>query len=153
MGAASVLGIDIDPAAISGCQLLTKLYGFADMEFFAADFTTLSPDEEFDCILLINFIGWSSLCKGIGPILDIVRSVSRGDIILSARPVYTLSGSLEAASRQLCELYGCRYVRDGACFLAEFLADFFSGCWRGRIISPDHADQTIKRTFLFQLRG
>ncbi len=148
-GAASVVGVDIDPNAILGCKLLARLYDYSGMEFLSCDFTGLALDPCFDCILLINFIGKKSICKGIVPILETVRTLSRGDILLSARPVYTIARSLQSSPEQLVGLYGADYIREGSLYLAEFLRDFFGDQWSSSIISPDYADQTLKRTFLF----
>jgi len=149
LGAKSVVGVDIDEDAIAGCRLLTRLYDFSGMEFLACDFTKLALQQRFDCTLLINFIGKKSLCKGIVPILEIVLAHSRADIIISARPVYNIPHSLKVLPEQLVDLYGADYVRGDSFYLAEFLHDFFSDGRQLSIISPDYADQTLKRTLLF----
>lgn len=151
LGAKYVVGVDVDEDAIEGCRLLTRLYDFSGMEFLTCDFTGLALGQRFDCILFINFIGKRSLGKGIAPILEVIRIHSRGDIILSARPLYNISRSLKAVPEQLVDLYGTDYIRGDSFFLAEFLQDFFGGQRRMSIISPDYADQTLKRTFLFSL--
>jgi len=151
LGAESVVGVDIDEDAIEGCRLLSRLYDFSGIEFLACDFTELALKQCFDCTLLINFIGKKSLCKGIVPILEIVRTHSRGDIILSARIVYNISRNLKVLPEQLVDLYGADYVRGDSFYLAEFLHDFFGEQRQMTIISPDYADRTRKRTLLFAL--
>jgi SAM-dependent methyltransferase len=151
MGASSVVGIDIDEDAICGCRLLSRLYGFTGMEFQVCDLCRLALNTSFDCTLLINFIGKKSLCKGIVPILDIVRTHSRGDIILSARLCYNIPHSLQVFPERLVQLYGADYVREDSFSLVAFLRDFFGNQRQMTIISPNYADQTLKRTFLFTL--
>jgi len=151
MGASSVVGIDIDEDAICGCRLLSCLYGLSGMEFQVCDFSRLALNTSFDCTLLINFIGKKSLCKGIVPILDIVRMHSRGDIVLSARLRYNIPRSLQVFPEHLVELYGAEYVREDSFSLVAFLRDFFGNQRQMTIISPNYADQTLKRTFLFAL--
>lgn len=148
-GAESVVGIDIDSNGIAGCRLLARLYDFKNMDFQCSDFTRLTLNERFDCILLINFIGKRSVCKGIKQVLATVRTHARGEIILSARLEYDIVRNLQDLPERLVDLYGRQYVRENRLYLSRFLHDFFSDRWRMSIISPDYADKTLKRTFLF----
>jgi len=148
-GAASVVGMDSDPLAIRGCELLAQLYGLDRMQFCCADFTGLSSDLQYDVVQLINFIGRKSLVKGIQPMLNVCRLAARKTLVLSIRCEYPIQSGLGVSPAYMAEKYGTQYV-DGNIFdAARFVQDYLNvDCCR---ISPDYDDKTLKRTFLFTL--
>ncbi len=149
LGAESVVGVDLDSNAVAGCRLLAELYGLSNMEFLASDFINLPLTTQFDCTMLINYIGKRSVSKGIVPILETLRTYSHGEIILTARLKYNISHNLQASPEQLRKIYGERYVRGENFYLVEFLQDFFHDRRSMSYISPDYDDKTLKRTLLF----
>ncbi len=149
LGAESVVGVDIDAEAIAGCRLLADLYGFTNVEFLISDIINIPLATKFDCAMLVNFIGKRSVCKGIVPILETLRRHSQGEILLTTRIKYNISHNLEASPKQLCEIYGEKYIRAGNLYLVEFIQDFFQDTMVMSFISPDYQDKTLKRTLLF----
>jgi ribosomal protein L11 methyltransferase len=148
LGAETVVGLDVDPLAIRGCNLLSKLYGVSDTRFICSDFLDFSSDGIFDVVLLINFIGKKSLVKGICPILDVCRRYARNTIIISARCRYHIRRSLGVAPDSMAAQYGKKYVHgewfDTMLFLQDYLESNITR------LSPDYEDTTLKRTFLLQ---
>jgi SAM-dependent methyltransferase len=148
-GAARVTGMDSDPRAIRGCELLSRLYGLDNTRFRCADFIKEPPRQPHDIILLINFIGRRSLVKGILPVLDICRNAAREHIVVSVRLRYHIRRGLGVEPARMAELYGSRYV-DGEFFNAAALVHDHLAMPHSRL-SPDYDDKTIKRTFLYRV--
>jgi len=148
-GAERVVGVDIDARAIEGCELLRDLYGFENMQFHALDFISLDLTERFHIGMLINFIGKKSLHKGIQNILNLLSRYSETTMLITARPSYDITGQLGTHTEQIIQQYGSNYVLDNCFDVMAYLKDFYGDQWRMSIISPDHADRTIKRTFMF----
>lgn len=148
-GAASVVGMDSDPLAVDGCELLAKLYGLDNMQFHCADFIHLNGETRYDIVQLINFIGRKSLVKGIQPMLDACRRSARKSIVLSIRCRYPVQSGLRVPPDYMAEKYGAEYVSGDIFNAAQFVQDYLNvECRR---ISPDYKDKTLKRTFLFNL--
>ncbi len=148
-GAASVVGMDSDPLAIQGCELLAQLYGLDKMQFCCADFTGLSGDTQYDLVQLINFIGRKSLVKGIQPMLDVCRRSARTSLILSIRCKYPIQSGLGVEAEYMAKKYGVKYVTGNIFDAAGFVQDYLNVDYSR--LSPDYEDKTLKRTFLFDL--
>ncbi len=148
LGAGTVVGLDVDPTAIRGCSLLSKLYGTAETRFICTDFLEFSSASTFDVVLLINFIGKKSLVKGIQPILDVCRKYTGNSVIISARCRYHIRRSLGVSQDYMAAKYGAEYVHgewfDTMLFLRNYLNSNITR------LSPDYEDTTLKRTFLLQ---
>ena len=151
-GAKRVVGVDIDARAIEGCELLQNLYGFENMQFHAQDLTSLNLTERFHIGMLINFIGKKSLRKGIQNVLNLVSRYSETTMVMTARPSYDISEQLVAHPDQIKQQYGSNYIEDNRFDVMAYLKDFFDDQWCMSILSPDYADRTIKRTFMFARR-
>jgi SAM-dependent methyltransferase len=148
-GAKRVVGADIDARAIEGCELLQDLYGFVNMQFHALDFTSLDLTERFHIGMLINFIGKRSLRKGIQKVLDLLSRYSETTMVITARPSYDITGQLVTRPEQIIQHYGSSYIVGNRFDVMDYLKDFYGDQWHMSIISPDYADRTIKRTFVF----
>lgn len=148
-GAAGVVGMDSDPLAVRGCELLAQLYGLDKMRFCCADFIGLSGEDMYDIVQLINFIGRKSLVKGIQPMLDVCRRSARTFLVLSIRCKYPIQSGLGVAPGYMAEKYGTKYVSGDIFDAAAFVQDYLNVVCRQ--ISPDYEDKTLKRTFLFDL--
>ena len=148
LGAGTVVGLDVDPQAIRGCSLLSKLYGQEDILFTCIDFTDFTSDRTFDVVLLINFIGKKSLVKGIQPVLDVCRRYAAECIIVSVRCRYHIQRSLGVEPEFMRKKYGGKYVQgewfDTVLFLQDYLGADLSQ------LSPDYDDTTLKRTLLLK---
>ena len=147
-GAAQAMGVDSDPLAIRGCRLLAQMYSMDNTKFVCADFIEQPPGEQFDLVLLINFIGRRSLVKGIQPVLDVCRRTTRESLILSVREKYHIQRGLRSSAAHLASLYGADYVQDEFFLATAFVRDYLQlPCtW----ISPEYDDKTLKPTYLFQ---
>ncbi len=148
LGAGTVVGLDVDPQAIRGCSLLSKLYGQGDIFFTCIDFTDFTSDRTFDVVLLINFIGKKSLVKGIQPVLDVCRRYAAECIIVSARCRYHIQRSLGVEPEFMRKKYGGKYVQGEWFDTGHFLQDYLGADLSQ--LSPDYEDTTLKRTFLFR---
>ena len=146
-GAVTVVGMDIDPLAIRGCNLLTKLYGLESMQFICADFTNFDGNKTYDIVQLINFIGRRSLVKGIQPMLNVCRRSAREFLVLSIRCQYPIRNGLGVEPAYMEKKYGKKYVLGEIFDAATLVLDYFNMEYSQ--LSPDYEDKTLKRTFLF----
>ena len=147
-GAGSVTGMDSDPMAIRGCELLAKLYGLENLRFVCGDFINHAGDRTYDIVQLINFIGRKSLVKGIQPILDVCRRSAREFLVLSVRCRYPIRSGLGVDPAYMEKKYGKKYVEGELFDAATFIQDYLDVPYAQ--LSPDYDDSTLKRSFLMQ---
>jgi len=152
LGAISVVGVDIDPRAVRGAEILRDLQGLGGVSFHQGDFASFGPGEQFDIGLLVNYIGKRSVRKGVQTVLRAVERLSRRQMVVSARPVYHGPTHLGLDTEALARLYPSRYLEGGEFFLMDFVIDFFHDDWEARILSPNYPDRSVKRTLLFSRR-
>jgi ribosomal protein L11 methyltransferase len=149
LGARAVVGVDIDPRAVRGCEILRALQGLEEVSFRCGDFVSLHLAEQFDLGLLVNYIGKRSVRKGVQRVLKAVERLSRQEMVVSARPVYHGPSHLGLGPEALARLYPARYLKGEEFFLMDFVIDFFHDDWEVRKLSPDYPDRSVKRTLLF----
>lgn len=149
LGARAVVGVDIDPRAVRGCEILRDLKGLEGVSFLCGDFVSLDPAERFDLGLLVNYIGKRSVKKGVQPVLRAVERLSRKEMVVSARTVYHGPSHLGLDAQALARMYPTRYLKGEEFFLMDFVIDFFHDDWEVRRLSPDYPDRSVKRTLLF----
>jgi SAM-dependent methyltransferase len=112
LGAIRVLGIDNMPKIIEGCRLLTSIYGLGNIEFRVADFERLQPvDEQFDIVMLFEYIGKASLRKNkIRKLLSTLESFSKKELLLIVSPAYIIQEELEIDPARLAQYYSDKYM-------------------------------------------
>jgi tRNA (mo5U34)-methyltransferase len=147
-GAVTVVGVDSDPLAIRGCNLLAKLYGLDSMQFTCADLTNLDGNKTYDIVQLINFVGRRSIVKGIQPLLNVCLRSAREFLVLSIRCQYPIRNGLSVEPAYMEKKYGKKYVLGEFFDAATFVLDYFNTDYSQ--LSPDYEDKTLKRTFLFR---
>lgn len=134
LGAASVLGLDIDPEIIAVAEELARLHQFADVAFLACDFLRQPPPVPCDMAMLIDFIGRQIISKGrVGVVAQAAKAWGRAELFFTLRPVYRLD-DLPASPETLAAHYP-GFVREGAFFLAETLAQALGPDWSMRYLT------------------
>jgi len=151
-GAAKVAGIDNDDRMIRGCNIIKKLYRLEDIDFQALDIMSLRGDITYDIGMMIDFIGKNSIIGGMLPdFLDVLELVSRGEMILSLRPVYRIKKHLRNDTQGLLQKYSKKYVHDGCFYTMDYVVDRFRDKWSIDIISPNNKNEVeIKKTVLLK---
>jgi SAM-dependent methyltransferase len=150
LGARRVVGVDLDERVIRGARLLAEIHRESRVDFRVDDFLRPDFSESFDLGLLVNFIGKQKAVKGIRPILDAVLRLCRQNVIITLRPSYKLKNHLNLAAQRAVDMYGAAFVRDGRLHLAEYVRNRVEPEWSMTLISPDHGDPTLKRTYLLE---
>ncbi|MFP5258594.1 MAG: methyltransferase domain-containing protein [Acidobacteriota bacterium] len=134
LGAASVLGLDIDPEIIAVAEELARLHQIADVAFLACNFLRQPPSEPCDMAMLIDFIGRQIISKGrVGDVARAAKIWGKNQLLFTLRPVYRLD-DLPARPETLAAHYP-GFVREGAFFLAETLAQALGPDWSMRYLT------------------
>ena len=149
LGAGSVLGVDVDPQAVRGAQIIKNFRGIEGVAFLAADFTTHDFKETFDIGLLINFIGKCMVVEGINHYLDALAGLSRHQMVVSARPDYCLKKHLNHRAEAVRANYGDGFFKNNRFYLMNYIIDYFRPEWDVVLISPEDDFYSVKRTLLF----
>lgn len=155
-GAARVLGLDIDTTLVDAANTLAGLHQMPDVVFVACDFLRQRPLPPCDMAMLIDFIGRQIIAKGrVGLVAEAARNWGAAELFFTLRPVYRLD-DLPASPETLGQHYP-GFVRDGAFFLAEALAQALGPDWtmryltNGRFAKGPH-ERTHKAALLFSRR-
>lgn len=119
-GAESVVGLDSDPDVVTGANLLATLHGHDNVSFAVRDFLRDPPEETFDLVLAIDFIGRGVVTKGrLDAVLGCAARCARREIFLSFHPSYALY-ELDPDGAGLPESYA-PFIRHGRFHLEEYV--------------------------------
>jgi len=149
LGASRVLGVDIDPLVIRGCEILKTMRDARDVEFLTGDLFDLDLPGRYDIVMLINFIGKQLTRQGLQGVLDAVARHSKSHMIISIRHHYFLNKHLSGDVERMARLYAPAYIRNKKLFLLDYVLDYFKDRWDAAVLSPEYEDQSVKRTILF----
>ncbi|KHK01078.1 methyltransferase domain-containing protein [Desulfovibrio sp. TomC] len=153
LGAARVLGLDIDPEIIHAANRLAALHQAANVAFLASDFLRQPPETPCDMALLIDFIGRQIVCKGrVGLVANAAKCWGRRELFFTLRPVYRLD-DLPVDPQTLRQHYP-GFVYDNAFHLAHALAHALGPDWSMRFLTNGRfakgpAERTHKAALLF----
>ena len=131
LGASRVLGVDNMPQIIEGCRLLTSIYGLSNIEFKVADLERLKPgDEQFDIVLLFEYIGKASLKKNkFRTLLSTLASFSRKKLLLVITPIYIIQEELETDPGELARHYSDKYMTKEYFELYSYIKEHLAENW------------------------
>jgi ribosomal protein L11 methyltransferase len=119
-GAKSVLGLDSDPVTVTGAELLAKLHDHDNAAFSVRDFLRDPPEDRFDLVLVIDFIGRGVVAKGrLDAVLDCAAKCACREIFLTFHPSYALS-ELDPDGSGLPQAYA-PFIRSGRFHLEEYV--------------------------------
>lgn len=149
LGARFVVGIDLDPHLIRGCELLQQINRCENVAFVTGDFTSPDMPAPHDIGLMISFLGRSKIQQGIAPFLDALERVSRKVMITSARHFYRIRKHLAGDSEGLTRLYGRDYIDGDYFLLLNYIRDYYRDRWDMTVISPQYDDESFKNTMMF----
>jgi SAM-dependent methyltransferase len=131
LGASRVLGVDNMPEIIEGCRLLTSIYGLSNVEFKVADLECLKlGDEQFDIVLLFEYIGKASLKKNkFRALLSTIESFSRKKLLLVISPIYTIQEELKTDPGELARHYSDKYMTKEHFELYSYIKEHLAQNW------------------------
>lgn len=134
LGAAHVVGLDIDTEIIHAAGQLARLHDLPDVTFTACDFLRQTPHPPCDMAMLIDFIGRQIISKGrVGLVADAAKNWGSRELFFTLRPIYRLD-DLPVSPQTLDALYP-GFVRDDAFFLAEALSHALGPDWSMRFLT------------------
>lgn len=149
LGAASVLGADIDEKAVRGACILKEMHQFDGVEFKAADFTQYDFKQTFDIGMLISFFGKKMISSGILKYLEALEKLSGNMMVISIRPYYLLDKHFKAAGLNPEGIYPPEYYTEDKFLLRNYILDFFADRWEASQVTPETVDHGLKRTIVF----
>jgi SAM-dependent methyltransferase len=149
MGAQSVVGIDLDPHLIQGCELLNRIHCCENVTFVTDDFTSPDVPGPYDIGLMLSFLGRGKIQLGINPFLDALERLSQKVMVTSARYYYRIRKHLSGDSERLARLYGPEYIDGDYFLLLNYIRDYYRDSWDMKIISPQYDDESFKNTMMF----
>lgn len=154
-GAHHVLGIDIDPRIIRGCQLLKKMYDYKSVDFVAHDFININELAQVDLAMLINFIGKTMVQNGeMISYLKAVERIASNEMLISIRPVYQIKKHLENDLPGLLDLYPARFIKKNCFNALEYVESYFQDRWHSTILSPiNNFDDSHKKILHFHRKS
>ena len=150
LGARRVVGLDKDPRAVRGGELLSGMHQMERVEFRAQDFTKIPVDNTYDIVMLINFIGKGMILDGISGLLTAAARFSHDLMLISARPNYVIRKHLEGDTEGIIRRYSDKYVHHKRFFLLDYIRDFFREDWDMTVLTPDDDEESVKRTLMFR---
>ena len=149
LGAREVVGVDVDAKAVRACDIQRALNRVEGVRFVLGDFTSADLGGPFDVGLLINFFGKEMILGGIRRFLEALDRQSRSRMIVSAKWYYKISRHFGGDRETLLRHYPERYLDGDRFLIQDYVRDFFRSGWDVRLISPEYADEGVRRTFLF----
>lgn len=154
-GAASVLGIDIDPAVIRGCRILQELRGSTNVAFLAGDITSLNEVGPFDVAMMIDFIGKEGVRTGLlVDFLDSLERLAGREMLVTIRPLYRIDKHLGNDRQGLLARYPSRFIDNNTFLALEYVRERFEDFWQMRMVSTHHDPEgTSKETLHFIRKG
>ena len=155
LGATKVLGLDINENLIQACNILRDHLGLYQVVFKTSDFLNTKPDDHYDIVLLIDYIGKNVINKlKLKQVLTAVENYSRKEILFTFYHAYKLSGKLKTAEEKLIPHYAPHFIRDGKFMLLEYVQNYFSGKGILTVFKPEISNRFyLKRPVHFIQTG
>jgi ribosomal protein L11 methyltransferase len=149
LGADQVLGVDWNEKVIRGAQLIGRIHGVGGVSFECVNFIDQGVAGQFDISLLIDFIGKENLREGIHRVLSTIAGLTRRQMIISARPYYSINKHLQGDLTGLRSLYPESYMHGDSFHVLDFVRDYFRDDWDMTVVSPEDDYYSVKRTLMF----
>jgi SAM-dependent methyltransferase len=138
MGAAKVLGVDIDPGLIDICGLLAEYLHIDRVEFRVMDILEQRPEKSYDITVMIDVIGKQFIRSGmLRGFLDAMAHTADKEMFFTLRPIYKLAKHDLGPEDELERRYPGGYLRQGRFHLLELVRDYFAKDWEMRIPAED----------------
>jgi SAM-dependent methyltransferase len=137
LGAAKVMGVDVSPAIIAGCNILKSIYGISDVEFVADNIESPNANfGKFDVVMLIDYFGKHSIRKyKVKKLLSNLELLTQHELLLVIRPIYKIREDLGVEPGELAQLYPKKYINDNYFKLIQWLQDHLDKDWTMHPIS------------------
>jgi ribosomal protein L11 methyltransferase len=152
LGAARVVGLDIDENLIQAAKILRDHLGLNQVEFKRTDFLRADVGDRYDVVLLIDYIGRNVITKfKMKQVLLAAENYCRHEILLTFHPDYTIQHKLRTTPDRLISFYTDQYIRNGKFQTLEYVSDYFKGKGHLAAHSPAqewHADNKMPVHFI-----
>ena len=132
LGAAKVVGLDINEKMIQVCNILRDHLGLSRVEFKTTDFLSAAHDYRYDIVIMIDYIGKNVINKfKLKRALVAAESRSRKEILFTFHHAYTIRGKLKTTEENLIRFYTADFIRNGKFRLLDYVKHHFAG--RGQL--------------------
>jgi ribosomal protein L11 methyltransferase len=149
-GAVRVTGLDVDPLVVEGAGILAAMQGFDNMRFQVSDFLRQPPEELYDVVLVIDFIGRGTIVKGrLDAVLDSAAARAREKIVFTLRPVYPLEDLAGGAPGDLAKRYGDDFVHHGRFHLLDYVQNYLPDFAATQLTPPGDPARRFKHAVKF----
>lgn len=128
LGAAQVVGLDINEKMIRACNILRDYLDLSQVEFKTTDFLSATPNNRYDIVLMIDYIGKNTINKfKLKQALVAAESRSRKEILFTFHHAYTIHGKLKTTEENLIPFYTADFIRDGKFQVLNYVKNHFAG--------------------------
>ncbi len=142
LGAARVVGLDINEKIIQACDILRDHLGLSQVEFKTADFLSAAPDYRYDIVIMIDYIGKNVINKfKLKKVLEAAESRSRKEILFTFHQAYTIRGKLKTAEENLIPFYTADFIRYGKFRVLDYVKHHFAGKGQLTVFNPEKCDR------------
>ncbi|MEN8190065.1 MAG: class I SAM-dependent methyltransferase [Thermodesulfobacteriota bacterium] len=140
LGCRRVVGLDINPLMIRGCEILKKYYGLKRCSFMVADFTGDCGGEQGDIGLLLDFIGKNVIKKQkLAPVLLNLKNLIRSELHISLHTEYDIERDLKMGIGEFSLIYPDRFIKNNRFQLLDYVLSVLDTDWRlDSTISGEH---------------
>jgi SAM-dependent methyltransferase len=142
LGASRVLGVDLSPKMIRGCNILKSIYQMSDVEFVVGNIENLNKNyDTFDIAMLVDYFGKHSIRKDkIRNLLNNLELLSKKEILLVIRPIYKIREELGLEPSTLAGIYPEKYIKGDYFNLIQYVKNQLDSNWTMHPISVLSAD-------------
>jgi predicted RNA methylase len=137
LGASRVLGVDLSPKIITGCNILKSIYRMSDVEFVVGNIENLDKTyDKFDIAMLVDYFGKHSIRKDkIKHLLNNLELLAQKEILLVIRPIYKIREELGLEPSELVRIYPEKYIEGDYFCLTRCVQDHLDSDWTMHPIS------------------
>jgi predicted RNA methylase len=155
LGAARIVGLDINEKMIHACNILRDHLGLSRVEFKLTDFLSTAADNCYDIVIMIDYIGKNVINKfKLKQVLAAAESHSRKEIFFTFHQAYTIRGKLKTVEENLIPFYTADFIRDGKFRVLDYVKDHFTGKGQLTVFNPKKCDRLdIKQPVHFMRTG
>ncbi len=152
LGAASVVGVDREPAVLEGAAMLRDIFGLKDISFVVCDIEqhpNSLTGKKFDVAMLVEFIGKTFVRGGmLARVLTFLENLSDKELLLSVQKSYMIRKELGATLGEMRQHYPDAYLQNGDVLVLEYVRDFFKGRWKVEMLSTVQEGYEKPRKYL-----